>query len=161
MNQIPRNFEQVEQKLLETQKNQLKQLRDRRAYVELFLSSKLVKSHKTKGYFSHNENGLYLLLYNIDLPTVIDHVCTPIHQVYKLDWKLQVDDHGEMELTTISRYPLPKFTIFLYEQEMASCSLVRVKVGEKTEEELKQALLNATDKNRYEYKINCADEEEE
>lgn len=127
----------------------------------LFLGNKLCRNIATRGFAFENYGSYHLYLYNYDLPTVIDHVCAPIHQALGLDWKLSILDNGVLVLKApFTKNPDSEFfSISLYEEDMQSCERIRVKVREKSDEELQAALLEASDRGIYEYRINCGGEE--
>jgi len=170
LNNIPLTYEARRKKLEEGYLQQIENLDKYEEYIQAFLGNKLCKSSVTNAYFFHSTNGLSLTIYDVDLPTVIDHICGPIHRKYNVDWKLHIPYDGRIELTAMIPKPGRKsppryswdalvcFTINLNEQSMKSCEIVRVKKREKTAEEITRSVQSAADPFEYEYRIDCGGE---
>jgi hypothetical protein len=119
----------------------------------IFLGNKLCRSIATEGFAYSVAGTFYLHLWDYDLPTVIDHVCGPVHRHYGIDWKLLVEEE-RLILRAYKNYAV-SFTIYLHERNMKSCEILKIKTGEKTEEELIADIRAASERDRFEYRIDC------
>jgi len=124
---------------------------------DFFLDNKLCKNISINIHSFRAYNTIYLYIYDVDLPTVIDHICGPIHRKYGIDWKLTVITDIQLRLTAkCNMSPYTAFDIELYEGSMRSCNVVEVKIGERTDEEIAKALIEAAKRDKIEYRIDCS-----
>lgn len=168
-NMIPLTYEARLKKLEESFQLNVQCLNDYEEYIQAFLDNKLCKSAAIHAYFHLSSNSMTLTIYDVDLLTVIDHICGPIHRKYNVDWKLHIPYDGRIELTAMIPKPghkvsknsweaLVSFTINLSEQSMKSCEIVKVRKRERTAEEITRNVQDAADPYEYEYWIDCGGE---
>jgi hypothetical protein len=161
ISRIPTTPEERLRRLEKEHKEAIKSLLSMEPYVKVFLGNKLCQSTATDGFFYQSGRTLYLCLYNVDIPTVIEQVCGPVHREFNIDWKMRVE-YDSVELsanlktTTIGTLT---FRIVVEEREMRTCKIVHVKVGERTQEEITKALEAALKRDKIEYRIDCNGEE--
>lgn len=156
-NTIPLTREARLKALEEKQKEERKNFEKFEPYIETFLGNKLCRSTATQVTFNQTHNIFTLSFTSVDLETVIEHVCGPVHRAYNVDWKLEVHPRYFL-LSAILRSPIYlHFFINIWEEEMASCQIVKTAVREKTKVEKEADIKKACETSIFEYRINCSE----
>jgi hypothetical protein len=133
--------------------------------AQVLTNNKLCKNHAIKGELDlpvYSWDSIGLIIHDVDLPTIIDHVAGPFHQAYDIDWKLEVPYEGKLLLRTTVKQEGSYFpvSISIYENDMASCEIRRVIKRQKTQREINEAVQAAAEVYEYELRIDCAGEGE-